>query len=48
MKIIQNTVYSSMFQIEFSDGELSDIYNITWAKEHMRVLEKKIGVEHRS
>ena len=40
IELIQDTNFTTMWRLKYEDGELSDIYNITWAKEHKRRIEE--------
>lgn len=40
MKVIKDTVYPEMYRIKFSGTELSDMYNLTRAKNHLAVIKE--------
>lgn len=34
--LVEDINHPGMWRIQYEDGELSDMYNKTWAKEHLR------------
>lgn len=38
MRIVKDKIYSTMYRIKFKDGSLSDMYNLTRVRDHMRNL----------
>lgn len=41
LKLVKDKEYPEMHRIKFQDGELSDMYNLTRAKHHLRVLRER-------
>lgn len=41
MRLLRDKIYPGMHRIKFQDGELSDMYNLTRAKHHLRVLRER-------